>query len=199
MGTQPESQEQGAEAKCGCSPRRRPRPSLLGDQALRGLPGENKAHSSISGLASAQTAAGPVLAAPPRAWAHPGCGGRRVGGHPVNAHLVSGAPCAPWSPRLPIGSRLTLERSEGQPRLSLLGGPEPPCQPCSRTAGCCPASPTVLPCLRPGRFPCDPVLAGTTLVLISEAQFPGARLWAQSVTRELEGDARKCIPGNPCG
>lgn len=71
MGTRPESQEQGAAAKHGCSPRRRPRPSLPGVQAARGLPGENNALSSISGPASARTAAGPVPAAPARAWAPP--------------------------------------------------------------------------------------------------------------------------------
>lgn len=133
---------------------------------------------------------GPTLAVVEGGW----------GGHPLNAHLVSGAPCAPWPPRLPIGSRLTLERSEGSALPVLAGGTRAPVPALlTQTAGCCLASPTILSCLRPGRVPCSPGLTGTTLVLISEAQFPGTRLWAQSVTREPEGDTRKRIPGNPCG
>lgn len=159
MGTQPECQEQRAEAKCGCSPHHRPRPSLLGDQALRGLPGGSNAHSAISGLASARTALAQSWQPLPGPGPHPGCGRRRVGWapHECSPHL-RGSLCS-------LASQAP-HRLQAHPGKIRRVSPTCPCwgtrdSVLTQTSGCCLVSPKVLPCLCPGCFPCCPVLAGT--------------------------------------
>lgn len=114
-------------------------------------------HLSISGPRSPQPSPGlgsPGLGPPALLWREAG----------EDTYLISGGPCAPLPPRLPVSSRLSLERPGGlaTPSPSWASDPVPssltqtpglPHHPCLyTTAGCTPTGSTVLRAAQvPGR------------------------------------------------
>lgn len=83
-----------------------PRGTGLSRVSLQGT----RVRSSISGLAvSGLRLACSWQPLPGPGHPHPGSGVGGWGGCCVHAHLVSGGPCGPWPPGLPVGSRLPLE------------------------------------------------------------------------------------------